>query len=104
MKDCHAKYGPPPYNWSGRTIHGSRTWSGGDTIWRKGTIHGAMDGPAGPTVGGTIYGMTGPDPRMWCFNIGFDFLVIALCTIIGIYLSQVNRKLVCRCVSDPIFI
>ena len=45
--------------WSGRTIHGSRTWSGGDTIWRKGTIHGAADGPAGPTVGGTIYGMTG---------------------------------------------
>ena len=30
----------------------------GDTIWRKGTIHGAADGPAGPTVGGTIYGMT----------------------------------------------
>ena len=35
-----------------------RTWSGGDTIWQKGTIHGAVDGPAGPTVGGNIYGMT----------------------------------------------
>ena len=32
-----------------------RRWSGGDTIWRKGTIHGAVDGP-----GGTLYGGRGP--------------------------------------------
>ena len=38
----------------------------GDQLWHRGwsdrTNYGAMDGPAGPTVRGTIYGMTVPYP------------------------------------------
>ena len=53
-----------------------RTWSGGpstapymvrpDHVWRHGWSPGPCTapwyGPAGPTVGGTIYSMTGPPP------------------------------------------